>query len=212
MKKITDLKFNLYILFYFFIIGSVAGWFIEGLWTLLKKGVIINHSCVVIGPFNMIYGVCAVFLTIILYKFKDSSLGKIFLISFIGCSILEYFMSFSMEYFFGFTAWNYSKKFLNINGRISLFYSTAWGLLGCLWVKYVYPKLSILIKRMDYQVGKRFAICLTIFLLLDGVLTVNAINRARAFDQGIPPQNKYELFLDKTFDSKYLKNMFNNNW
>ena len=97
MKK--DLKFNLLILFYIFIIASVAGWFIEGLWTLIKKGVIINHSAVVIGPFNMIYGVAAVLLTIILHKFENSSKIKIFILSFISCSILEYLMSYFMELF-----------------------------------------------------------------------------------------------------------------
>lgn len=210
--KEKELKFNLLILFYIFIIASVFGWVIEGLWTLIKKGVIINHSAVVIGPFNMIYGVAAVLLTIILYKFKNSSKIKIFILSFIGCSILEYLMSYFMELIFGFTAWDYSKKILNINGRISLFYSLAWGILGIIWIKYCYPKIVNTLKKMNYRVGMNFAIFLTIFLLLDGILTINAMDRARKFELGIPPQNKYEEFLDQTFDSKYLTNMFNNNW
>lgn len=205
-------KISIFNLFYIFIIGSVAGWFIEGLWTLIKKRVIINHSCVVIGPFNMIYGLCAILLSILLYKFKNSSNFKIFIMSFISCSILEYLMSYIMEIAFGFTAWNYSKKFLNINGRISLFYSIMWGLLGILWIKYLYPKLNNLLDKMNKKIGIIFMNFLVIFLIFDGILTISAMNRARAFDKGIPPQNSYEVFLDKTFDSKYLKNMFNNNW
>ena len=48
-------KTNFYNLFYIFIITSIFGWLIEVLWTLIKKGVVINHSAVVIGPFNMVY-------------------------------------------------------------------------------------------------------------------------------------------------------------
>ena len=59
---------------------------------------------------------------------------------------------------------------------------------------------------------KIIIICLTIFLLFDILLTVSSVNRAREADKGIPPSNGYERFLDNTFNSKYLKNMFNNNW
>ena len=160
----------------------------------------------------MIYGLCAILLSLLLYKFKDSSLWKIFIISFIGCSALEYLMSYLMELSFGFTAWDYSQKFLNINGRISLFYSIMWGFLGIVWIKYLYPKISKLLDKMNHKIGTIFIIILVVFLLFDGILTINAMDRARDYDKGIPPQNSYEKFLDKTFDSKYLKNMFNNNW
>ena len=59
---------------------------------------------------------------------------------------------------------------------------------------------------------KIIIICLTIFLLFDILLTVSSVNRTREADKGIPPSNGYERFLDNTFNSKYLKNMFNNNW
>ena len=67
-KKLEKDVKNIYNLFWIFIFGSVAGWFIEGLWTFLKKGVLINHSAVAIGPFNMAYGLGAVVLTLLLYK------------------------------------------------------------------------------------------------------------------------------------------------
>lgn len=51
---------KLYKLLYIFVISSVCGYFIELIWTLARKGVFINHSAVVIGPFNFAYGICAV--------------------------------------------------------------------------------------------------------------------------------------------------------
>lgn len=205
-------KLNWYNLFYIFIIGSVFGWLIEGIWTFLKKGLIINHSALVIGPFNFAYGICAFFLSTLLFKYRNSSYLKIFVIGFIGGSVLEYIMSLGMELVMGFTAWDYSHKFLNINGRICLTYSIFWGIISIVWIKLLYPKIISMIEKMNKKVGNIIMKILIVFLICDIFLTSSAINRARAFDKGIPPSNSYEKFLDKTFNRNYLKNMFNNNW
>ena len=203
---------KLYKLMYIFIITSVFGYFIELIWSLLRRGIFINHSAVVIGPFNFAYGICGVALTLLLYRFKDESYLKIFLLSFIGGSILEYIMSWGMELVLGFTAWDYSNMFLNINGRICLLFSIFWGILGILWIKILYPQIDKILNKMNPKIYKITIICLTIFLLFDILLTISSVNRARKADEGIAPRNSYEKCLDKTFNSKYLKNMFNNNW
>lgn len=205
-------KLSFYNMFYIFILGSIFGWFIEGIYTLIKKGLLINHSALVIGPFNIVYGIGALLFTIILYKYKDNSYMKLFIISFIFGTILEYILSLSMEFLVGFTAWDYSKKFLNINGRVALFYSICWGLLGIIWIKWCYPLVMKIIEKINYNFGKKLMIFLIIFLIFDTLLTFSAINRARDFDKEIKPANTYEKFLDNTFNSKYLKNMFNNRW
>lgn len=203
---------KLYKLLYIFIITSICGYFVELIWSLVTKGMLINHSAVVIGPFNFAYGICGVALTVLLYKFKDESYLKIFLLSFIGGSILEYIMSWGMELVLGFTAWDYSDSFLNINGRICLLFSIFWGLLGILWIKILYPQIEKLLNKINPKIYKIIIICLTIFLIFDILLTISCVNRARDADKGILPSNGYEEFLDNTFNSKYLKNMFNNNW
>ena len=203
---------KLYNLFYIFIIGSVLGWLIEGIFTFIKKGILINHSALVIGPFNIVYGIGACVLTILLIKYKNAPLWKIFLLSFIGGSILEYILSFGMELILGFTAWNYSHKILNLNGRICLLYSIYWGILGIAWIKLAYPFIDKLIRKINVNFGKKLIVFLSIFLMADLLFTFSAIERAREKDVGIPPSNNYEKFLDNTFNTKYLKNMFNNRW
>lgn len=205
-------KNSFYNLFYIFILGSIFGWAIEGIYTLVKKGLLINHSALVIGPFNIVYGIAAVLLTLLLVKYADKSYIKLFILSFIFGTFLEYILSFSMEMLLGFTAWDYSNKFLNINGRVALFYSICWGFLGIVWLKFCYPFVMKLINKMKYDFGKKLMIFLIVFLIFDTILTFSAINRARNFDKGIEPVNSYERFLDSTFNSKYLKNMFNNRW
>ncbi len=210
MKKETVEK--IYYLFWIFVFASVIGWGIEGAWTYLKKGVLINHSAVAIGPFNMAYGVAAVVLTIFLEKYKNANIIKIFTLGFLWGTILEYIMSLGMELVLGFTAWDYSKKPLNINGRVCLLYSVFWGILAIFWIKSFLPFVKEIIKKIDYNIGKKIAVFLSVFLVIDMIFTYSAINRARELEKGIPPSNKYEEVLDKTFNKEYLKNMFNNNW
>lgn len=205
-------KLKFYDLFYIFIFGSIFGWLIEGIYTLIKKGILINHSALVLGPFNIVYGVGAVILTIFLINYIDKSYLKIFFISFMCGTILEYIISVCMELLVGFTAWNYSKYFLNINGRVCLQYSIYWGFLGIIWIKLCYPFISNMINKINFNFGKVLMNILIVFLIFNVILTFSAINRAKEFDKGIAPQNLYERFLDNTFNSKYLKNMFNNHW
>ena len=173
---------------------------------------LINHSAVVIGPFNFAYGICAIMLTILLYNYKNDNYFKIFVLSFIGGSILEYIMSLGMELVLGFTAWDYSNYFLNINGRICFLYSLFWGLLGVLWIKLVYPRLEKILNKIDIDISKYVVSGLIVFLAFDILLTISAINRAKDYDKGIEASNKYEEFLDNTFNKEYLRNMYNNNW
>lgn len=209
MKRSSE---SLYNLFWIFIVGCVVGWFVEGVFSLIKWKEFINHSAVVIGPFNMAYGLGALMLTALLYKFRDEKNIKIFLIGFIGGSILEYIMSWGMELVLGFTAWDYSRKPLNLNGRICVRYSLFWGILGVVWIKYIYQFIAKLLEKMDKNLGKRLAIFLSIFLVFDIFLTSVAINRARNKEKGIEAKYKYEEVLDKTFNKEYLKNMYNDSW
>ena len=205
-------KLNFNKMFWLFIIGSVLGWFIEGVWTLIYAGKLINHSAVVIGPFNMAYGICACLLSVLLVKYKDDSFFKIFLIGFIGGSVIEYLMSFGMEMVLGFSAWNYSRYFLNINGRVCLLFSIFWGFIAIIWIKYFYPLISNLIEKIEPHFNKKIQIIIITFLVFDVLLTGCAVARAKEWEKGIPPENAFESFLDKTFNKKYLVNMFNNAW
>ena len=205
-------KITFYELFYIFIIGSIFGWLVEGIWSLLKKRMLINHSALVIGPFNIVYGIGGVVLSLLLYKIKDSNYIRIFTKSFVIGSVLEYILSFLMEHMLGFVAWDYSKKFLNINGRICLVYSIFWGFLGIIWIKFIYPKIKKMIENSSKKYGLIYMKILIVFLLLDTLLTFGCVKRGKEYEKGIEPQNKIEEKIDKYFGVNYLNNMYNNRW
>ena len=205
-----ELRFYDY--FYIFIIGSVFGWIFEGIGSIVIDHLLLNHSALVLGPINAIYGFGACFLTLMLYKKQKANVLEIFLISVIGCSLLEYFMSWGMELVIGFPAWNYSKFFMNLNGRICLQYSLMWGVLGVVYIKYIFPLLQKFIEKINPKWGNIIMKILIIFLIFDIILTAFAVMRAHSFDKGIEPHNSFEKFLDNTFNRDYLKNMYGNNW
>ena len=205
-------KVGFYNMFWLFIFGSVIGWIFEVIFSLLVHGVFINHSALVIGPFNVCYGICACALTFLLYKYKDKGNIALFFISFFIGSALEYIMSWGMELVLGFSAWDYSDMFLNLNGRVCLVMSILWGFLGIVWIKCIYPYIEKIINKMNKDLGNKLMIILIVFLIFDLILTITAVLRAKECEKGIEPSNFYEEFLDNTFDKDYLYNMFNNSW
>lgn len=208
----TKRKMSFYEMFYTFLIGCFFGWIVEGLWSLIAKHVLINHTSLVIGPFDLVYGIAAVVLTMVLYRLKNKSNFEVFCISFATGSILEYILSYVMEITFGFVAWNYKMKPFNLNGRICLMYSIFWGILGVIWIKIVYPKIKKLIEKIHASEGIIFMRLMIIFLIFDALLTLGAIERGKKYEQGVQPQNKIEEIIDKYFGVEYLNNIFNNRW
>ncbi len=201
-------KLSIQDLFYIFVISSVLGWLIEFLFLYIRKGIFVNHSSLVLGPFCLAYGFGGALLTLLLYRFEKKNLLSIFFLSFLSGTILEYFMSFGMELVMGFCAWDYSNVPFNINGRVCLLYSLFWGFLGIFWIKGIYPLFYKINQKLHNKWGKIGMILFTVFLILDTLLTISAFIRVKQNLKGIPPQNQYEVFLDTHFGFDYLDNMY----
>lgn len=107
------------------IIGSFAGVIVEMLWCLLRHGYIESRAGLVYGPFNLVYGVGAVILTLALYRYRNRNDAISFFGGMILGSAIEYVLSWWQETFFGSTSWDYSQMPFNLNGRICLLYSIA---------------------------------------------------------------------------------------
>ncbi len=73
--------------------------------------------------------------------------------------------------------WDYSDKFLNINGRVSFIYCVFWGILGAYLLKIVNPKIDEILDWLKLKVKgntiilKVLDIAMIIFLFLDFTIT-----------------------------------------
>lgn len=201
---------NLYKLLLICFVGSLAGVVIELIWCLVTNGYIESRSGLVYGPFNLLYGVGAVALTVCLYAFRNRSGWLSFLGGAIVGSVIEYGCSWGQEWLFGSRSWDYSHMPFNLNGRICLLYSLFWGCLGVLWIKRIYPLMAKGILQLPDRAGKILTWVLTVFFVFNAFMTVASMTRWTQRMEGVAPSNGFEAFIDERFPDERMERVFAN--
>ena len=209
LKHFTE-GMNIYKLLWVCYIGSLFGVLIEMFWCLLMEGVIKSRAGLVIGPFNLLYGVGAVAVTAATYKYRNKGKWLSFIGGFVFGSLTEYLCSYFQELFFGTVSWDYSSMPININGRICLAYSVIWGILGVLWIKSIYPRLSYLMLKMPSKVGKVITWVLLAFFVINAILSALAVFRWSQRVDGIESSNLIFDIVDKIFTDERMSIIYSN--
>ena len=207
MKKI---KFNFYQYVWIFIAACYLGYGVETIWCLIKNGFIESRKSLVLGHLSVAYGMGAVLLTLILIKFQDAKLWKVFVIAFLSGTVTEYICSLGQEIVFGSVAWDYSNLPLNINGRVCLIYSLFWGVLGVIWVKLVIPLLNKGFEKIKIPFEKVIIWAFIAFFIFDAALSAAAGIRMDKRAEGNEPSNKIEQFLDERYDDDTMHKIYAN--
>lgn len=164
--------FDLKVLFLLFIIYSVTGWIIEVIATYPDTKCFVNRGFL-IGPYCPIYGNCAIAMILLLHNIKDPIL--LFILSIIICSVGEYVTSYLMEKIFHARWWDYTKNKFNLNGRICLANSLAFGVLGFLLIKFVNPFVVGLITKLSPTMMNILFYTMLILFLIDNVISFKVI-------------------------------------
>lgn len=205
----------------YFIIYSFLGFVIETTFALLNYGVFESRQSFLYGPFCSIYGVGAVVIILSLrYKFFKNNY-TLFTGGFIVGSIVEYTVSFLGEMLLNVKWWDYSDRFLNINGRICFLYSIFWGLLGVYLMKGINPRIDKFINWIKGKINLKFlrivVFVLIIFLFVDCLVSAYAINvylTRVCVEKNLPIANK-ELTLEyyhKIYDNKEKADLIYKYW
>lgn len=213
-KEKTENRFarglNPYKLFIICFVGSFAGVLIELLWCFIRNGHIESRSGLVYGPFNLIYGLGAVALTLVLYKFRNRSGWFSFIGGMAAGSVVEYLCSFVQETVFGSRSWDYSDMAFNLNGRICLMYSLFWGFLGLIWIKNIYPRIAKLILRIPNRAGKIAVWALAAFMVFNTVVSGLSVRRWSERIDGAAPSGRIEEFFDRHFPDERMEKIYAN--
>lgn len=155
----------------FFFDGCFLGWLWESIvFFFFSDGfsvtdIIMNFRGVLHGPWVPIYGVGCILLFLI-REVTKKRLFPFFLCGILSCGILEYVTSFVLEILFHARWWDYSNRFLNLNGRIYAGSLLFFGVIGTLLLFVVEPVFYKGILKIPYK--------LQIFLFLILVLTFAA--------------------------------------
>lgn len=112
----------------YFITYAFGGWIAQGFYVGAKDRKFVNTGFFH-GPIVPIYGFGAL---LVIYVVDRMSMNPIliFINSFWITSVLEYVTSWYMQKRYHRLWWDYSKRFMNINGRVCLLNSTLYGIGG----------------------------------------------------------------------------------
>lgn len=173
-KKISIWRILVYLIIY-----SFVGYIVETTFALINYNVLESRKSFLYGPFCGIYGVGAVILILSLKYFKKNNY-TLFLGGFLVGSVLEYIISFLGELLFDARWWDYSNRFLNINGRICLLYSLFWGILALILMKIINPQVDRFIdyikRKMNLKFLKTITCIGTVFMLVNALVSGIAMN------------------------------------
>ena len=168
-KKLN--KIQTYTLYFF--IFAFLGWCMETIYAFALSGQFIKRGFLY-GPLCPIYGFGALILLIFLGQYKNNKF-KLFTYAAIICSLFEYLVSYVLEVLFHSYWWDYTNDFLNLNGRISIFYSFAWGIIAIIFVGYIYPflnkKINTLLSKISYKVMNYSIYSIYAIFIIDTILS-----------------------------------------
>lgn len=206
-KNKTIFGFSIWRLIAYFIIYSVLGFVIETAFGAVTKGVIESRKSFLYGPFCAIYGLGAVVMILCLQPFKKNN-STLFWGGFVAGSVIEYLVSLIGELIFHVIWWDYSDMPLNINGRVCVYFSIFWGLLGIYLVSYINPKIDKLINFIKRKISdkalKIIEMITAVFLIVDCLITAYAL---KAFYIRMVKLHNINIgnveMIDKEYDKMY---------
>ena len=149
-----------YLIFSFFCV-SIAAWFLEILYSLVIRCKFVLPGTLA-GPWCPVYG--TTFLALLLFVQKKDNPVYNFVKILVIASIVEYLASFISGEIYHHVIWDYSDRFMNINGRICLGMSFLFTILGYIMIYYLEPWLRRIYVNLGRKVSKINLVFISCFL------------------------------------------------
>ena len=157
----------------YFTVFSVAGYFIEVVLCSLDQKRVVNRGFL-FGPYLPIYGFGGLLMMFLTQGIRGNFILT-FLVAMVVGAITEYISSFVLEKIFHVRWWDYSQTDkLNLNGRICVRNTLAFGLGGCLLIYWAAPMIGHLIKHAPAEVQITLAIIAAIIFAIDTAISTYA--------------------------------------
>ena len=143
LKKKVKLNRLQVLILYFFLFACI-GWLMETSYAIYNLGHFVKRGFLY-GPICPIYGYGALILIIFFNKYKKHNF-KLFVYAAVIFSAFEYLVSYILDAMFAMHWWDYTNEFFNLNGRISIFYSFAWGKIAILFINIILSNINLYIQ------------------------------------------------------------------
>ena len=202
------IELDFFILFWIFVVCCVLGLLIETVYHAIVFGGYQDRAGVLYGPFSPIYGFGAVLMTVALNRFHNKPIAIIFLVSAIIGGAFEYLTSWFMQFAFGIVAWDYTGTFLSIDGRTNFVFMCMWGVLGCLWVKLLLPRMLKLVNMIPWNWRYSVTTVCAALMIANGAMTLFALDSWYQREAGHEPTNAIERFCAEHYDNDFMEHRF----
>ena len=123
-----------------------------------------------------------------------------------------------MQVGFGAEAWSYSGSTIFglfpdpiavlFGGRTSTLFMCMWGVLGLAWIKVCLPWLLKLINLIPWQARYSFTALCAALMLVNGIMTLQALECWYQRESGIAPSSPVEQFYAEHYDDAYMEHRF----
>ena len=214
------IELNFFNLFWVFVVCCFLGLIIETVYhfAVVVPGEIQDRAGLLFGPFSPIYGFGAVLMTVALNRFYKANPVIIFVVSAVIGGLFEAATSLFMELGFGAVAWDYSGSTIFglfpdpiaviFGGRTSALFMCMWGVLGFVWIKVCLPWMLKLINLIPWKVRYSFTTICAVLMLVNGVMTLEALDCWFERLSGIPQTTPIEEFYAEHYDNDYMAHRF----
>lgn len=162
----------------YFALYSFTGWIIELIYRSLNNKKLVNPGFLY-GPFVPIYGIGGLFVSLLYLQLSIYPVPVQFLVYMVILTVIEYMTGEFFERFFQLKLWDYSDNRFNINGKVSLLFSTAWGLLALIVVNYIHPVISYPVNKLGSRESAMLSGLLLAYFISDAVYSTASLNRFR---------------------------------
>ena len=194
-------------LFWLFMIGSLIGVVIEGVWYYFRHDHWETHVVSVWGSFCIIYGIgAAVFYAANCAMRGRNIFDRFAMFAVVGTAV-ELACGLALKYILNMKAWDYTDYPMDFMGLICVKMVVIWGIVGLLFGLLMKP-IERVFRRMDGVMWSIACVVLTVFMAANLTLTGICLLRWADRHRGKEPSNSFTEWVDKKYDDEYMSERF----
>lgn len=163
--------------FWQFLIYSFFGFLLEVAFARATRAGKQDRKCMVLLPLCPVYGVGALLIAHLPLWVRERP-GLLFLCGALACTVAEYGMDLLYEKLLRVRFWDYSALPWNLNGRVCLPFSLAWGLLSLALLAWVHPAVV----RWTSAIPQAWTLPAALLVLLDTTFSIYTLRAAGSTD------------------------------
>ena len=161
----------------FFYIYCFFGWVWESTYVSVCQRKLVNRGFLK-GPWLTIYGSGAICILVVTIPVRGN-IPAMCIVGMVSAAVLEYVTGYVMERLFRVRYWDYTGKFLNINGYICLASVLCWGVMTILVVDVIHVRIEQMVMMLSTQMTDLIVLIATPLFTIDFVTSFIAAMRLR---------------------------------